>query len=548
MRWVDVNTKAKLYISCLIPFVIMLVGGVWLYFSSQSAIDSARAVGSERLVINAWSNQMQLDVIQIQQWLTDISATRGLDGLNDGFDEAEKHYQSYMSHVDKYRGHYRETGNNKGLAQMALLAERVNVYYDMGKKMARAYVEEGPAGGNKTMAQFNEAAEAMSAAMKPFIAEQERLIRTDVKGIETHITSTLTVTIAVFLLIIATMLATTVVIERSVVKPVIYALKFVKKMVKGDLSAKNNYEAGDEIGQLLDALDDLSGQLEGVISAIQVSADEMAQMTYQITEDSVGLSQRTEEQASSLEETSASMEEMTSTVKHNAESADHAESMAQENRERATRGGMLAKETVYAMEELSKSSRSIVDIISTIDGIAFQTNLLSLNAAVEAARAGDQGRGFAVVASEVRALALRSSEAAKEIKKLIEDSVNLTNNGVELVGQSGDMLEQILDGAQSVSEFVSEVAASSRQQAAGIEQVNNAVAQMDMMTQRNAEVVERTAMACKVLQTRSTNLKNMIGYFKVAEGDALIETANSRANAVVNTPLTVVSDGKVRNA
>ena len=548
MRWVDVNTKAKLYISCLIPFVIMVVGGVWLFISSQSAIDSARTVGSERLVINAWSNQMRLDVVQIQQWLTDISATRGLDGLNDGFDEAEKHYQSYMSLIEKYRRHYRETGNQDGLDQMNLLSERVAVYYEMGKKMARAYVDEGPAGGNKTMARFDEAAAAMSVAMKPFIAEQERLIHEDVKGIEDHIIGALTVSITLIVLVMIAMVVTSIVLDRSVVKPVQHALRFVEKLTKGDLTASHNYDARDEVGQLLTALGDMSDQLSEVIGAIQVSADEMNDMSYQIADDSIGLSQRTEEQASSLEETAASMEEMTSTVKHNAESADHAEGMAQENSERAIRGGMLAKETVVAMEELSTSSRRVVDIISTIDGIAFQTNLLSLNAAVEAARAGDQGRGFAVVASEVRALAMRSSEAAKEIKQLIEDSVSLTNNGVELVGQSGDMLEQILVGAKSVSEFVSEVAAASREQAAGIEQVNNAVTQMDLMTQRNAEVVERTAMAGKLLQDRASRLRGMVEYFKVANGSHHGTPAEMSGPAAANPPLTVVSGGNIRRA
>ncbi|MBE9516018.1 MAG: methyl-accepting chemotaxis protein [Proteobacteria bacterium] len=545
MRWVDVSTKAKLYTSFLIPLVVIMVGGTWLFFSSQSALDSARTVSEKRLTINAWSHQMRLDVVQIQQWLTDISATRGLDGLNDGFDEAEKNYKSYLAHVEKYRAHYKQTDNKAGLEQMALLSGRVGTYYVMGKKMAQAYIDEGPAGGNKMMAEFDKAAEAMSEAMEPFIVEQKRLIHSDVASIESHIISTLTVSIVLFVFVIIAIVAASLVLDRSVVTPLKHALKFVKKLTKGDLSATHKYDANDEVGQLLSALGNLSEQLSEVIGAIQISADEMSETSFQIADDSLGLSQRTEEQASSLEETAASMEQMTSTVKHNAESAEHAEALAQDNQERAVRGGMLAKETTHAMEALSKSSRRVVDIISTIDGIAFQTNLLSLNAAVEAARAGEQGRGFAVVASEVRELALRSSEAAKEIKKLIEDSVGFTDNSVDLVNQSAEMLEQILSGAKSVSDFVSEVAAASREQAAGIEQVNNAVTQMDLMTQRNAEVVERTAMGCKVLQDRSNKLTELIDYFSVAGADAAVRNTGARTNAAGNTPLSLVSGQKV---
>lgn len=263
MRWVDLSTKLKLYISFLIPLVIMVIGGAWLFFSSQKALDSARAVGNERLVMNAWSHQMRLDVVQIQQWLTDISATRGLDGLNDGFDEAEKHYQSYMSHVEKYRGNYRKTGNKAGLNQMILLSERVGVYYDMGKKMTQAYIDEGPAGGNKMMAQFDEAAAAMSAAMKPFIAEQEKLIHQDVNDIESHIVNTLTASATLIVLVIIAMLVASIVLDRSVVKPVRHAFRFVNKLTKGDLTATHEYDAKDEVGQLLAALGDMADQLSG---------------------------------------------------------------------------------------------------------------------------------------------------------------------------------------------------------------------------------------------------------------------------------------------
>jgi methyl-accepting chemotaxis protein len=246
-----------------------------------------------------------------------------------------------------------------------------------------------------------------------------------------------------------------------------------------------------------------------------------------MSQGSTNLSQRTEEQASSLEETASSMEEMTSTVKQNADNALQANQLAVAARDQAEKGGMVVAKAVKAMTGINEASKKIADIIGVIDEIAFQTNLLALNAAVEAARAGEQGRGFAVVASEVRNLASRSATAAKEIKTLIQDSVQKVDEGSSLVTQSGATLEQIVGAVKKVTDIVAEIAAASQEQSAGIEQVNKAVMQLDELTQQNAALVEEASASSQAMADQARGLNEAMQRYKVS---AVIDAAR-RASA-----------------
>ena len=254
---------------------------------------------------------------------------------------------------------------------------------------------------------------------------------------------------------------------------------------------------------------------------------------------------RSEEQSSSLEETASSMEEMTTTVKQNADNAGQANQLAIAARDQAEKGGTVVSQAVKAMADINDASKKIADIIGVIDDIAFQTNLLALNAAVEAARAGEQGRGFAVVASEVRSLAGRSATAAKEIKELIQDSVRKVEDGSVLVTQSGQTLEKIVASVKKVSDIVAEIAAASREQSSGIEQVNRAVMQMDELTQQNAALVEEATAASQAMAEQVRGLNEMLARYQVAES-ALSGSYLSSAHAS-GTEATARAEGAGRS-
>jgi methyl-accepting chemotaxis protein len=326
---------------------------------------------------------------------------------------------------------------------------------------------------------------------------------------------------------------TQVVLTKAMEKAVAETQDIVKIAVDGDLTAR--IPAGDKQGDLRkmgESINDLLASMADVVAKVKGAAIEVNRGADEISSGNANLSQRTEQQSSSLEETASSMEEMTSTVKQNADNAGQANQLATAARDQAEKGGAIVGKAVKAMAEINDSSKKIADIIGVIDEIAFQTNLLALNAAVEAARAGEQGRGFAVVASEVRSLAGRSATAAKEIKDLIQDSVKKVEDGSMLVTQSGQTLDQIVSSVKKVSDIVAEIAAASREQSSGIEQVNRAVMQMDEMTQQNAALVEQATAASQSMADQARDLNKMMSRYRIDEAAAAgwVASPAQRAN------------------
>lgn len=318
-----------------------------------------------------------------------------------------------------------------------------------------------------------------------------------------------------------------------------YAAQVAGKIADGDLSSPINLRANDR-SSLLFAIKGMRDNLVGIVAQVRDGTETIATATGQIAAGSQDLSSRTEEQASSLEETASSMEQLTATVKQNAENARQANGLASSASDVATKGGSAVAEVVSTMGAINDSSKKIADIIGVIDGIAFQTNILALNAAVEAARAGEQGRGFAVVATEVRSLAQRSAAAAKEIKSLIDDSVDKVGLGARLVDQAGATMQEIVTSVRRVADIMGEIQAASDEQTAGIEQVNRAIAQMDEVTQQNASLVEESAAASEAMQEQAAGLASVVSVFKldssqIAAGGAVraarhTESRNAKAS------------------
>jgi methyl-accepting chemotaxis protein len=347
-------------------------------------------------------------------------------------------------------------------------------------------------------------------------AELEKMLASKIS----HFTSVRWAMLAACLGLLAVAAYMAVLITRSVTAPLNNAISVAQAVASGNLV--NDFEVGpeNEVGQLLRALKEMNDSLRHIVSDVRESVDSISAATHDIASGNADVSARIESQASSLQQTASSMEELTSTVRQNTDNAKQANDLVQSASSVASRGGTVVSQVVQTMGEINDSSRKIVDIIAVIDGIAFQTNILALNAAVEAARAGEQGRGFAVVAGEVRTLAQRSAAAAKEIKELINRSVEKVEAGNHLADQAGHAMGEILTSVQRITQIVSDIAIASEEQGSGIEQVNQAVTQMDDMTQQNAALVEQTAAASASLEEQAALLVKAVSIFSLGDEQA----------------------------
>ncbi|WP_197034926.1 methyl-accepting chemotaxis protein [Herbaspirillum sp. RV1423] len=417
---------------------------------------------------------------------------------------------------------------DKFLADVKTRLERYKNVRDAVLKKKESGDEEGVR--DATEKEFVPAMLGYNESVLRFVDAQKEFINTSAGAIATHYNTGLIVLSSLSALGLAVGAILSLLLSRSIVRPLTRAVDIARTVAAGDLRADIATSAKDETGQLLQALKEMNENLLNTVTEVRDGAVNIAGASGQIATGNLDLSARTEQQASALQQTASAMEELTSTVKQNADNARQANQLALSASAVAINGGDVVAQVVTTMGSINESSKKIVDIISVIDGIAFQTNILALNAAVEAARAGEQGRGFAVVASEVRSLAQRSAAAAKEIKQLIDDSVDKVGQGSKLVGQAGVTMNEIVVSVRRVTDIVGEISSASQEQRDGIEQVNLAITQMDEGTQQNAALVEEAAAAAQSLQDQAARLERVVGFFKL-DNQVVLKPAAATAAA-----------------
>ena len=385
-----------------------------------------------------------------------------------------------------------------------------------------------------TQEQFTPAANQLLSALNEFVKlqEKDRDEAVELMHEARRKVAIMGLIAAAFLLAVAVSL--TLILIRSIVHPLQQTIAVAKAISEGDLTQNLSTQRHDEFGDLLKAFAQMSDRLRSLVSEVRSGVDSVSTASTEIANGNHDLSSRTEQTAANLQQTAASMEQLTSNVTQSAETARQANQLALNATQAATRGGDVMGNVVTSMQNISDSSRRISDIIGVIDGIAFQTNILALNAAVEAARAGEQGRGFAVVASEVRSLAHRSAEAAKEIKTLIQRSVESVESGSQQVTEAGSAMQDIVMGVQRVGDLIAEISAAASEQQQGISQVNQAVGNLDQMTQQNAALVEESAAAASALSDQARKLGEVVSLFKVS-GASYTAAASDVSNAKPKT-------------
>jgi methyl-accepting chemotaxis protein len=513
MKLNDIRVATKMWGTILGLLVLMLGVSAFTQYRSSQAMDRALAD----------VQRYESNITAAVRWrgLTETNTERSLAGIATSDELIEKFFAGRQDAgsalISEVQAGVRATAVSDADKQaLANVGEARGVLLGKLKKLPEVKASADP-GARRDFAlkEFLPTSVAYVDALKGFVKVQE--VQRDEAKAEArqaqHHAALLGLSSAAVVLVIGIVLASLLV--RSITRPLDRAVAVAGAIAGGDLTQRIHATRKDEFGQLLQALSQMVGKLHGVVTEVRRGVDSVSTASSEIAHGNQDLSSRTEQTASNLEETAASMEELTSTVSQSSDTAQQANQLAAGAAKAAAYGGEVVGQVVVSMQQISDSSRKIADIIGVIDGIAFQTNILALNAAVEAARAGEQGRGFAVVAGEVRNLAQRSAQAAKEIKTLIGASVETVEKGSAQVSQAGQAMGDIVGGVRRMTDLIAEIAAAANEQRDGIGQVNQAVTNLDQMTQQNAALVEESTAAAASMRDQAQKLAEVVSMFNL---------------------------------
>ncbi|WP_088279123.1 methyl-accepting chemotaxis protein [Ideonella sp. A 288] len=509
-----IGPRVALAFGAVIVMIMLLVAAVQLTMArtAENSVEMGRGVA-----LQAQASETHL--------LAKDNAIAGMVFLVSSSEEQQKRLLQEMRDRDQ------RIVTNLGALEKALAgsAEDAALVVDIRKRHATYQagvkrIVDMVQGGKQTEATFA-ADEEMIPMLAPFLAGLGKLDARQVARVhateaanEQLIGSSQWKTIGAGLVTMLLAAATGGWLVLGLTRPLAHAVDIAERVAAGDLTTETDARGRDEVAQLLRALNRMSGSLSTLVQQVRTAADGIATGSQEIATGNADLSQRTELQASALQQTASSMSDLGSAVTHNADNARQANQFALGASTVAVKGGEVVGQVVETMKGIHHSSQKIADIIGVIDGIAFQTNILALNAAVEAARAGEQGRGFAVVAGEVRGLAQRSADAAREIKQLISASVEQVERGSTLVDQAGATMHEIVSSVSRVSDIMNEINAATGAQSNGVAQVSEAVSRMDQSTQQNAALVEQSAAAAESLNQQAQRLVHAVSVFKLGAG------------------------------
>ncbi|CUJ54802.1 methyl-accepting chemotaxis protein [Achromobacter sp. 2789STDY5608621] len=514
-----VRTGMMLVLACFVITLALACGLSWMNAeNSVREIEDLNNVAVHQVDPLYESNAALLRTrLSLAASIADLQA-----GANDQAASAEAAAAEQLKLARERFDRYMAVPKSERGQELALVLQgRFNAYAAGLDELDAALKERSVARYQQNEARVRQADADFAKDMQVFLARvQERSDSVLDRSQTTYSTARIS---AIVLLSVALLLAVLcwAFIRRGVLLPLQDAGRHFDRIAAGDLTQRVDARSSNEIGTLFSAVRRMQDGLTRTVTTVRQGVEEINVGAAEIAAGNANLSTRTEEQAAALEETASTMEELAATVKQNAENAAQANQLAAVSMEVAQRGGHTVGQVVATMQGISDSSRRIADIVSVIDGIAFQTNILALNAAVEAARAGEQGKGFAVVAGEVRTLAQRAAQAAKEIKALIETSVETVAAGSSQVSAAGQTMEEIVVSVQRVADIMGEISAASAQQAGGIDQVSLAVSQMDEVTQQNAALVEEASAAASAMEDQARRLAEATAVFKTQSGQVI---------------------------